>query len=790
MTRQARRRATSTRKYLTSLIVVLAVFFVTFVVVYESHTRDQQRGAVEAYARVISKSLWHFEPEVPTDYLSLIASEQDYERFRVLTDSGLDFVDVQTAQPDPWTRTLIALELIRRMEITAVVAHQGRAIGSIQAIWLNKNIYVYFYALILIALVAGIFWLYWRILHSNRELEVAIQRRTAELARANVELGASEIRYRSIFEDSPVSLREEDFSEVKQIIDDLHANGVTDLQAHFDAHPEAIEACVRAVKVLNVNQNTLELFKTDSKERLYRGLSDIFSEESLSRFGQQLVAFAQGLTHFECETVQRMVTGQKFWVGTSVSIAPGYEHTWEKVLVSILDITNRKQAEAELENYRGHLEDLVTARTTELVALQHRLEQRVVERTEELAQVNVGLNAEIIERRRLQDEVQRYAEELEQRVADRTRELSVLYDVTAVASNVEDRDTLLTRLLERSLAAVRRRAGIIQLVDESTARFRLTTLQNVTEPLAEHLASFFTEHADVRAALEAHTSFVIADLAHDPRLPAAVATGGWRTLIAEPIQDTRGRLIGVLSLFDDTGCPPNVEELTLLASIADHIGLAVENVRLRSEAEKSAVLEDRQRLARELHDAVSQSLFSASVIAETLPRLWERNPRLVQQSLGDLHRLIRSALTEMRILLLELRPVSMADAVLGDLLRQLVDGLKGRTQLDVTLSIDGQGEIPILVKKNLFRIAQEALNNVVKHAQAECVALKLDQHAERTALQISDNGQGFSPQDPHGGHLGLQIMNERAEEIGAALSIISQAGSGTQILAIWPRPAQ
>ena len=126
--------------------------------------------------------------------------------------------------------------------------------------------------------------------------------------------------------------------------------------------------------------------------------------------------------------------------------------------------------------------------------------------------------------------------------------------------------------------------------------------------------------------------------------------------------------------------------MTLLISIADHIGLAVENVRLRRQAEETAVLEDRQRLARELHDAVNQSLFSASVIAETLPRLWERNPILVQQNLGDLHRLIRGALAEMRILLLELRPVSMADAVLGDLLHQLVDGVKGRTQMEVDLA--------------------------------------------------------------------------------------------------------
>lgn len=764
------------------------MLFAAFVLGYEKYARDRRRLAIEAYAGVISNSLWHFEPKVPTDYLSLIAEEQDYERFRVITADGLDFVDVQSSQPDALTRLLISSGLIQRVEITAVIPYQGEVIGEIYAIWLDKNVYVYFYALILIILSAGIFWLYGRILQSNRELELGIQKRTTELHSANVELGESEARYRSIFEDSPISLREEDFSGVKQIIDGLRDAGVDDFRAYFDQHPEALPACVRAVKVLNVNQNTLELFKTDSKERLYRGLTDVFSEESLVSFGQQLIAFTRGQTHFDCETVQQKVTGEKFWAGTSVSIAPGYEQSWEKVFVSILDITNRKQAETELANYREHLEDLVTARTTELVTLQHDLEQRVTERTEELAQVNTGLNAEIVERRRLQEKVQRYTEELEQRVADRTRELSVLYDVTAVASNVLDLDELLSRLLERSLSAIRRKAGILHLVDETTAQLRLNTQQGVSNAMSDGVAEFYSDQGDARVVLEEHSPVVITDLLGDARMPAAVRSSPWRTYIGEPIQDTRGRLVGILSIFDDTGGQLSVEELTLLSSIADHIGLAVENVRLRRQAEKSAVLEDRQRLARELHDAVSQSLFSASVIAETLPRLWERNPVLVQQNLGDLHRLIRGALTEMRILLLELRPVSMADADLGDLLQQLVDGVKGRTQIDVLLQIQGQHEAPIQVKKNLFRIAQEALNNVVKHARAKQVSVSLDQECEQIALRICDNGQGFMARDANGGHLGLQIMRERAVEVGASLSIVSRAGAGTDIVAVWPEP--
>jgi len=666
---------------------------VLFIFGYEDYTIAKRSNAVGAYAGVISNSLWHFEPQAPTDYLTLIVAQQDYESFQVSTEDGLNFVDVQNNQHSGFTNLLIALKLIKRVEISSSIKHNGEIIGEIDAIWLNTNIYTYFYGLIVFILLIGVTGLYSRILQSNRELEMRVQERTAELHSANIDLGESEARYRSIFEDSPISLREEDFSEVKKIIDQLHRAGVKDFQTYFDQHPDTVAECMRVVKVLNVNQNTLELFRTDNKERLYAGLNDIFTEESLETFGQQLAVFAQGETHFDCETIQQTVTGEKIWAGTRVSIAPGYEESWAKVLVSIVDITDRKGTEAELANYRGHLEELVTARTTELIALQHDLEQRVAERTEELAQVNIGLNAEIIERKRLQEEVNRYTEELEQRVADRTRDLSVLYDVTAVASNVLDLDELLYRLLGQSLVAMRRKAGIIHLFDESGSTLRLNTEQGVPREISHGIVTLFANQGEARELFEKHSLFIIPDLESDSRVPQIVRKRGWRTYIGVPIQDTRGQLSGILSILGETEDQLTIEELTLLSSIADHIGLAVENFRLRHQAEQAAVQEDRQRLARELHDAVSQSLFSASVIAESLPRLWERNPQAVQENLGDLHRLIRGALAEMRMLLLELRPMSMENAVLGDLLHQLVDGIHDDRQQE-----DLAGRFPAVVQ--------------------------------------------------------------------------------------------
>ena len=136
-------------------------------------------------------------------------------------------------------------------------------------------------------------------------------------------------------------------------------------------------------------------------------------------------------------------------------------------------------------------------------------------------------------------------------------------------------------------------------------------------------------------------------------------------------------------------------------------------------------LQERQRLAQNLHDAVNQSLFSAGLIAEVLPRLWERDPVEARQSLEDLRRLTRGALAEMRELLAELRPSVLTDSSLGDLLRQLANAFTGRTNIPVSLNIAGEHVLPAEIQVALYRICQEAFNNIAKHAGASRVEIDL-----------------------------------------------------------------
>ncbi len=197
---------------------------------------------------------------------------------------------------------------------------------------------------------------------------------------------------------------------------------------------------------------------------------------------------------------------------------------------------------------------------------------------------------------------------------------------------------------------------------------------------------------------------------------------------------------------------------------------------------------ERTRLARDLHDAVTQTLFSASLIAEVLPDLYTINPEEGRESTEELRQLTRGALAEMRTLLLELRPSAVTQARLEDLVRQLIEAIVGRARLPVQFHVDGQRPLPDDVKVAIYRIGQEALNNIVKYAKARQVTVDLRQQPMGVRLTVTDDGVGFDPVAVGPGHLGQKIMRERAEAIGARLSVQSELGEGTVVTVIWLDP--
>jgi signal transduction histidine kinase len=211
---------------------------------------------------------------------------------------------------------------------------------------------------------------------------------------------------------------------------------------------------------------------------------------------------------------------------------------------------------------------------------------------------------------------------------------------------------------------------------------------------------------------------------------------------------------------------------------------------LAQKAAEEAVSAERTRLARDLHDAVTQTLFSASLIAEVLPELWNVDRGEAARSVDELRRLTRGALAEMRTLLLELRPASLTQARLEDLLRQLTEALIGRVRLPVAFTVEGERKLPPEVQVAVYRIAQECLNNAAKYSKASQVNVQLLLSPLGVHLEISDNGIGFDTDAVRSTSMGLRIMRERAESIGAELHVHSEAGRGTTISLTWnERPA-
>ncbi len=223
-----------------------------------------------------------------------------------------------------------------------------------------------------------------------------------------------------------------------------------------------------------------------------------------------------------------------------------------------------------------------------------------------------------------------------------------------------------------------------------------------------------------------------------------------------------------------------------LQALADSAAIAVYNARLFNQVQAVAATAERERLARDLHDAVTQTIFSASILAEALPLQLKTQPHRAQATLDKLQLLTRGALAEMRSLLFELRPGGLSEASLEILIHHLADALSGKSSVATQVTARWSGvRVPADVQETFYRVAQEAMNNIAKHAGATSASFYLSDEADSITLQIEDNGRGFDPTTPRPGHFGLKIMQERADAIGARLTIDTGPGAGTRVGLVW-----
>jgi len=397
-----------------------------------------------------------------------------------------------------------------------------------------------------------------------------------------------------------------------------------------------------------------------------------------------------------------------------------------------------------------------------------------VESSDELAELANQFN-------RMSEELEKSYSLLEQRVEERTRQLATLNAISAVVSRSLELEEVLCGALEEITASTPFEVGAAY--QEENGRMERVTACG----LSEDARAAFDQYLQDQAAL---TSLNIQRTSDLPQmeLRRRFAGAGIGLTASLPLM-AKGKRLGMVLLGAAEAQDFSAEDQALLRSIGEQVAVAVENARLYARAEETAVAEERSRLARDLHDAVTQTLFSTALIAEALPQIYEANPSEGRRRAEELHQLTRGALAEMRTLLLELRPHALAEARLEDLLRQLADAAIGRARIPVHLHTEGSGRLPAPVQVALYRIAQEALNNAVKHAHASQINLTYTVQPGSVRLAVKDDGAGFDPAAVQGAHFGVSIMRERAAAIDATLTIETGAGQGTEIRAEWKAPA-
>jgi signal transduction histidine kinase len=221
----------------------------------------------------------------------------------------------------------------------------------------------------------------------------------------------------------------------------------------------------------------------------------------------------------------------------------------------------------------------------------------------------------------------------------------------------------------------------------------------------------------------------------------------------------------------------------LAQTMAFQAAMAIENARLFKQAQSLAVFEERQRLARELHDSVSQALYGISLGANTARTLLERDPQKALEPINYCLSLAEAGLTEMRALIFELRPDSLETEGLVAALGKQAAALQARHQIKVVTDLCKEPQVTLEVKETVYRVALEAMQNTIKHALASTLNLHLTEMGDELVLEVKDDGQGFDPQESFPGHLGLRSMQERVEQCGGTFQIQSSSGKGTYVRA-------
>ena len=374
-------------------------------------------------------------------------------------------------------------------------------------------------------------------------------------------------------------------------------------------------------------------------------------------------------------------------------------------------------------------------------------------------------------------------------VEQQRKELESIYRADDELRRHVHLDEILQSLVNTAVELLHADKGTLMIWDEKKEKlvaraahgFQPETVARISIPPGQGLAG--------RVALSGEPA-IVEDTQLDGRVTSfIIESEKLRALMQVPIR-VAGEVFGVFSADYLQPHHFTEEQKRLLMAFAQRAGLAIETAALYESEEQIAVMQERNRLARDLHDSVTQSLYAVTLYAEVATQLLKSGDLgKVGENLKELKGMALEALAEMRLLIYELRPSIFEQEGLIAAIQTRLDAVEGKVGLEANFVIEGEISVPPNIEESLYRIAQEALNNVLKHADAKTVTITLGQDEHMVRLEVADDGVGFNPlQAPEAGCLGLRNMQERAQEMGAEFEVLSQVGSGAKVIVRRPIP--
>ena len=374
---------------------------------------------------------------------------------------------------------------------------------------------------------------------------------------------------------------------------------------------------------------------------------------------------------------------------------------------------------------------------------------------------------------------------LEESFSEGTRALTALYKIVMAANQVESLELLLDEALLRAMDALNSNTGIVVVFedgwqDTDPFRARVIVERSRGPDMPHKQGSWLKESALLAQLVELSEPLLIPDISQDARIPLKMHVLDGQLLLAPMrIED---HTQGVVVLMRPTGSASNHGEMAVLSSVTNQIGAAVHQLELRKQAQQGKLLAERERLSRDLHDTITQSLYGLAALAEAGDAQLESGDlQTARHTFKRIGQTTRQALREMRLFIHELHPGILEQNGLVAALQLRLAAVEGRADTQVRLVAEEPLELPKDLESALYRIALEALNNSMRHADAGKVTVLLRREHNEVLLEVADDGCGFDPEQHANGGMGLDNMRLYASEIGARLQVNSALAQGTTI---------